>query len=161
MVHTSPVVAIKCLKVGDFQGTLFIWHVCHISRERKYCHKHISIFTMTIFYWSGRNISVNIKQKHSASKSRPTWIKVFEVLVSVASLKRQWSFAELPAFLSARILFLFRYDSEGKGTTMETVGSNLILSTKTGSRSMYSDRVFLSQITDNPTLGQDKVRMLT
>lgn len=42
---------------------------------------------------------------------------------------------------------------------MASIGSNLISpNSKTGSRSMYSDRVFLSQITDDPTLGQDKVR---
>lgn len=42
---------------------------------------------------------------------------------------------------------------------MASIGSNLISpNSKTGSRSMYYDRVFLSQITDDPTVGQDKVR---
>ncbi|URD95318.1 Replication protein [Musa troglodytarum] len=95
MVDTSPVVAIKCLKVGDFQG--------------------VSLSTL-----SRSTVVIN--------PSLPETKKL-----------RSW------------------YDSEGKGTSMASVGSNLVSpNSKTGSRSMYSDRVFLSQITDDPTLGQDK-----
>lgn len=40
---------------------------------------------------------------------------------------------------------------------MASVGSSMVSSAKNGSRSMYSDRVFLSHITENQSLGQDKV----
>ncbi|ERN07534.1 hypothetical protein AMTR_s00154p00046110 [Amborella trichopoda] len=49
------------------------------------------------------------------------------------------------------------YDTEGKGTSMASIGSSVISnSSKLGPRSFYSDRVFLSQIVDDPSLGQDK-----
>ncbi|THU72612.1 hypothetical protein C4D60_Mb04t14040 [Musa balbisiana] len=95
MVDTSPVVAIKCLKVGDFQG--------------------VSLSTLS-------RSTVVINPDLPETKKLRSW-----------------------------------YDSEGKGTSMASIGSNLISpNSKTGSRSMYYDRVFLSQITDDPTVGQDK-----
>ncbi|XWS51231.1 hypothetical protein CRYUN_Cryun12cG0158800 [Craigia yunnanensis] len=48
------------------------------------------------------------------------------------------------------------YDSEGKGSSMASIGSGLSPSSKTGTRSMYTDRVSLSHITGNPSLGDDK-----
>ncbi|KAI4343969.1 hypothetical protein L6164_011252 [Bauhinia variegata] len=48
------------------------------------------------------------------------------------------------------------YDSEGKGASMASVGSGLSSVSKNGMRSMYSDRVSVSQITSNPSLGEDK-----
>jgi hypothetical protein len=56
-----------------------------------------------------------------------------------------------------KALLFGRYDSEGKETSMASVGSGLSPSTKSGARSMYSDRVSLSHITSNPSLGEDKV----
>jgi len=50
-----------------------------------------------------------------------------------------------------------RYDSKGKGISMAPVGAGV--SRSGGSRSMYSDRVFLSHITCDPTLSQDKVHI--
>ncbi|XP_007037579.2 PREDICTED: replication protein A 70 kDa DNA-binding subunit B [Theobroma cacao] len=47
------------------------------------------------------------------------------------------------------------YDSEGKGSSMASVGSGLSPS-KSGARSMYTDRVSLSHITGNPSLGEEK-----
>lgn len=41
---------------------------------------------------------------------------------------------------------------------MASVGADMGASRTGGSRSMYSDRVFLSHITSDPNLGQDKVR---
>ncbi|KAK3029950.1 hypothetical protein RJ639_038178, partial [Escallonia herrerae] len=52
-----------------------------------------------------------------------------------------------------------RYDSEGKETSMASIGSGMSLSTKSGTRSMYSDRVSLSHITSNPSLGEDKLEL--
>lgn len=49
------------------------------------------------------------------------------------------------------------YDSEGKVTSMSSIGSMMSPSAKNGSRSMYTDRVSLSHITSNPSLGEDKV----
>ncbi|KAL1191385.1 Replication protein A 70 kDa DNA-binding subunit B [Cardamine amara subsp. amara] len=49
------------------------------------------------------------------------------------------------------------YDSEGKETSMSAIGSGMNFSANNGSRSMYSDRVCLSHITSNPSLGEEKV----
>ncbi|KAK1273384.1 hypothetical protein QJS04_geneDACA008000 [Acorus gramineus] len=95
MVEKVPVVAIKSLKVGDFQG---------LSLS--------SISKTTVV------ISPDIPE---------------------AKKLRSW------------------YDSEGKETSMSSVGSTMASSmSNNGSRSMYSDRVFLSHIINDPTLGQDK-----
>ncbi|KAG6412308.1 hypothetical protein SASPL_124983 [Salvia splendens] len=48
----------------------------------------------------------------------------------------------------------FWYDSEGKDTSLAAIGPSL--SNRNGARSMYSDRVSLSHITSNPSLGEDK-----
>ncbi|CAH8270436.1 unnamed protein product [Arabidopsis lyrata] len=48
------------------------------------------------------------------------------------------------------------YDAEGKETSMSAIGSGMSSSANNGSRSMYSDRVFLSHITSNPSLGEEK-----
>lgn len=56
-----------------------------------------------------------------------------------------------------------RYDSEGKGASLAPIGAEMG-ATRAGSlKSMYSDRVFLSHITSDPTMGQEKVQswMLT
>ncbi|GKV35510.1 hypothetical protein SLEP1_g43768 [Rubroshorea leprosula] len=90
----SPVVAIKSLKVGDFQG--------------------VSLSTI------GRS-TMQVNPDIPEAKRLRTW-----------------------------------YESEGKGTTMASISSGLSPSSKTGARSMYSDRVALSHITANPSLGEDK-----
>ncbi|KAK3008680.1 hypothetical protein RJ639_014972 [Escallonia herrerae] len=90
----SPVVAIKSLRVGDFQG--------------------VSLSAL--------------------SKS----IVVINPDIPESKKLRSW------------------YDSEGKETSMASIGSGMSLSTKSGTRSMYSDRVSLSHITSNPSLGEDK-----
>ena len=41
---------------------------------------------------------------------------------------------------------------------MAPVGAGMGASSPGGSRSMYADRVFLSHITSDPDLGQDKVK---
>ena len=51
-----------------------------------------------------------------------------------------------------------RYDSEGKGTKMAPIGADMGAARAGGLRSMYSDRVFLSHITSDPNLGQEKVQ---
>ncbi|KAI7732292.1 hypothetical protein M8C21_028005 [Ambrosia artemisiifolia] len=48
------------------------------------------------------------------------------------------------------------FQTEGKETNMESIGSNLSPSMKNGGRSMYTDRVTLDQITSNPSLGEEK-----
>ncbi|XP_039116942.1 replication protein A 70 kDa DNA-binding subunit B-like [Dioscorea cayenensis subsp. rotundata] len=93
-VDSAPVVAIKSLKVGDFQG-----------------------------------VSLS-----SVSKSK--------VLIN----------PDLPEAKKLRAWF----DSEGKGTSMASVGSGFSALSKNGAKSMYSDRVLLSHITNDQTLGQDK-----
>ena len=50
-----------------------------------------------------------------------------------------------------------RYDSEGKESSMASVSSGMSPSSKSGSSSMYSDRVSLSHILKNPSFGEEKV----
>lgn len=94
IVDNSPIVAIKSLKVGDFQG--------------------ISLSTV-----SRSTVVVNPDTPESAKL-------------------RSW------------------YESEGKGTSMASVASGMSPSSTSGLRSMYSDRVTLSHITSNPSLGEEK-----
>ncbi|KAM3318841.1 replication protein A 70 kDa DNA-binding subunit B [Capsicum chacoense] len=94
MADKSPVVAIKSLKVGDFQG--------------------VSLSAL-----SKSNIVVNPD-------------------LPEAKKLRSW------------------YDSEGKETSLASVGSGMSPSIKSGARSMYTDRVSLLHITSSPSLGEDK-----
>ncbi|VVB17558.1 unnamed protein product [Arabis nemorensis] len=94
MADKSPVIAIKSLKVGDFQG--------------------VSLSTI-----SRSNVVINPESPEA--KKLKSW-----------------------------------YDSEGKETSMSSIGSGMSPSAKNGSRSMYTDRVVLSHITSNPSLGEEK-----
>ncbi|KAF8399600.1 hypothetical protein HHK36_015469 [Tetracentron sinense] len=91
--ETAPIVALKSLKVGDFQG--------------------VSLSSLS-------KSTVLVNPDIPESKKLRSW-----------------------------------YDSEGKGTSMASVGSGMISTSKSGMRSMYSDRVCLSHITSNPSLGED------
>ncbi|WOH03440.1 hypothetical protein DCAR_0622838 [Daucus carota subsp. sativus] len=90
----SPVIAIKSLKVGDFQG--------------------VSLSSLS------RSVIV-VNPETPESKKLKSW-----------------------------------YDSEGKESPMASVGTGLSPSSKSGGRSMYSDRVSISYITSNPSLGEEK-----
>ncbi|KAK8560004.1 hypothetical protein V6N13_061381 [Hibiscus sabdariffa] len=94
LADKSPVVAIKSLKVSDFQG--------------------VSLSTL------GKS-KVMIKPDIPEAKKLRSW-----------------------------------YDSEGKGSSMANIGMGLSPSSRTGARSMYTDRVSLSHITGNPSLGDEK-----
>ncbi|KAK4779372.1 hypothetical protein SAY86_006900 [Trapa natans] len=94
IAEKSPTVAIKSLKVGDFQG------------------------------------------------------------VSLSALSRSVVLVN-PDIVEAKNLRSW-FDSEGKGTSMESVGSGVVSSARGGARSMYSDRVSISHITSNPSMGEDK-----
>lgn len=94
MADKSPVVAIKSLKVGDFQG--------------------VSLSAL-----SKSNVVVNPD-------------------LPEATKLRSW------------------YDSEGKETSLASVGSGMSPSMKAGARSMYNDRVTLLHITSNLSLGEEK-----
>ncbi|KAK6925113.1 OB-fold nucleic acid binding domain, AA-tRNA synthetase-type [Dillenia turbinata] len=48
------------------------------------------------------------------------------------------------------------YDSEGKGKSMVSAGAGMSSSPQSGARSMYTERVFLSYITNNQSLGEEK-----
>ncbi|KAA0057997.1 replication protein A 70 kDa DNA-binding subunit B [Cucumis melo var. makuwa] len=90
----SPIIAVKYLRVGDFQG--------------------VSLSTISR---SSITINPDIKEAHDL---------------------RSW------------------YDAEGKAVSMSSVSSGMSPSTKSGSRSMYSDRVSLSHINQNKSLGEEK-----
>ncbi|KAF4385041.1 hypothetical protein G4B88_017842 [Cannabis sativa] len=90
----SPVVAIKSLKVGDFQG--------------------LSLSTLS-------RSMLMVNPDIPEAKNLKSW-----------------------------------FDSEGKEASLASVGSGMSPSARNGARSMYSDRVSLSHITENPSLGDDK-----
>ncbi|KAM7480100.1 hypothetical protein LguiA_028313 [Lonicera macranthoides] len=90
----SPVVAIKSLRVGDFQG--------------------VSLSSLS------KSIIV-VNPETPESKKLKSW-----------------------------------YDSEGKETSMASIGSETSPLSKAGIRSLYSDRVALSHITTNQSLGEEK-----
>ncbi|XP_010423144.1 PREDICTED: replication protein A 70 kDa DNA-binding subunit B [Camelina sativa] len=94
MADDHPVIAIKSLKVGDFQG--------------------VSLSTI-----SRSNVVINPDSPE-------------------ATKLKSW------------------YDSEGKETSMSAIGSGMSSPANNGSRSMYSDRVSLSHIISNPSLGEEK-----
>ncbi|KAI3733205.1 hypothetical protein L1987_64425 [Smallanthus sonchifolius] len=94
MANDSPIVAIKSLRVSDFQG--------------------VSLSTVA------KSI-IEINPDSPDSQKLKSW-----------------------------------YCSEGKETTMESLGSTLSPSMKSGGRSMYTDRVTLDHITSNPSLGEEK-----
>ncbi|KAE8681415.1 Replication protein A 70 kDa DNA-binding subunit B [Hibiscus syriacus] len=94
LADTSPVVAIKSLKVSDFQG--------------------VSLSTL------GKS-TVIINPDIPEAKKLRSW-----------------------------------YDLEGKVSSMANIGMGLSPSSRTGAISMYTDRVSLSHITSNPSLGDDK-----
>jgi replication factor A1 len=50
-----------------------------------------------------------------------------------------------------------RYDSEGKDTSLAPIGAEMGAARAGGFKSTYSDRVFLSHITSDPAMGQEKV----
>ncbi|KAK1427233.1 hypothetical protein QVD17_15916 [Tagetes erecta] len=94
MADESPVVAIKSLRVSDFQG--------------------VSLSTIN------KSI-IEINPNSPDSQKLKSW-----------------------------------FQSEGKESSLEAVGSNLSSSMQSGGRSMYTDRVTLDQITSDPSLGEDK-----
>ncbi|CAG7860281.1 unnamed protein product, partial [Brassica rapa] len=94
MADKSPVIAIKSLKVGDFQG--------------------VSLSTI-------RRSNVVINPESPEAKKLKSW-----------------------------------FDSEGKEASMSSIGSGMSPLAKNGSWSMYTDRVLLSHITSNPSLGDEK-----
>ncbi|KMS97799.1 hypothetical protein BVRB_5g123610 [Beta vulgaris subsp. vulgaris] len=94
MADKSPVVAIKSVKVGDFQGV-------------------------------------------SLSAISKSILKINPDLPESQKL-RSW------------------YDSEGREASLASVGAGMSPSPNSAGRSMYSDRVSISHITSNPSLGDDK-----
>lgn len=94
LADKSPVVAIKALKVGDFQG--------------------VSLSTI------GKSTVLINPDTPDANKLR------------------------------------YWYESEGKGTSMASVGTGMSPSSNSATRSVYSDRVTLSHLTSNPALGDGK-----
>ncbi|CAN1795936.1 Replication protein A 70 kDa DNA-binding subunit B, partial [Linum perenne] len=94
IAEQSPVVAIKALRVGDFQG--------------------VSLSTV------GKSM-LQVNPDTPESKKLRSW-----------------------------------YDSDGKDSSVAPVGSGLSPSMKNGGRSMYADRVPLSRIVNDQSLGDDK-----
>nr|CAD1837939.1 unnamed protein product [Ananas comosus var. bracteatus] len=117
--------------------------------------------TVTVSLWN--DLATNIGQELLdmvdtapivAIKSLKLLIIILDFRVSLSTLTKSTVLIN-PDLPEAKKLKSW-YDSEGKGASMASVGSDIVSSSRTGLRSMYSDRVFLSQITNDPSLGQDK-----
>ncbi|KAJ0105621.1 hypothetical protein Patl1_18907 [Pistacia atlantica] len=126
MVDQSPVVAIKSLKVGDFQGSLKL-NVIESCKWRYMVVK--KLYSFVIYFYAIAGISLSALGKST-------------VLIN----------PDIPEAKKLRAWF----DSEGKETSMASIGSGLSPPTKTGAWSMYSDRVTLSHITSDPLMGEEK-----
>ncbi|KAJ8752723.1 hypothetical protein K2173_007033 [Erythroxylum novogranatense] len=114
--------------------------------------------TVVVSLWNDLATNVGQELLDIADKSPVIAIKSLKVGdfqgVSLSALPRSILQVD-PEIPEAKKLRCW-YDSEGKLTSMASVSSGLSPSTKSGARSMYSDRVSMSRITSDPSLGSDK-----
>ncbi|XP_075660812.1 replication protein A 70 kDa DNA-binding subunit B [Castanea sativa] len=114
--------------------------------------------TVVVSLWNDLATSVGQELLDIADKSPIVAIKSLKVGefqgVSLSTLSRSVVLIN-PDLPEAKKLRSW-YDSEGKESSMASVGSGMSPSSKSGSRSMYSDRVSLSHILKNPSLGEEK-----
>ncbi|XP_057952640.1 replication protein A 70 kDa DNA-binding subunit B [Malania oleifera] len=114
--------------------------------------------TVVVSLWNDLATNVGQELLDIADKSPIVAIKSLKVGdfqgVSLSTLSRSTLFVnpEIPESNKLRSW----YDSEGKDTSMASVGQGMSPSSNAGIRSMYSDRVSLNHITSNPSLGEDK-----
>ncbi|KAM3751247.1 hypothetical protein ACB098_04G094100 [Castanea mollissima] len=114
--------------------------------------------TVVVSLWNDLATSVGQELLDIADKSPIVAIKSLKVGefqgVSLSTLSRSVVLIN-PDLPEAKKLRSW-YDSEGKESSMASVGSGMSPSSKSGSRSMYSDRVSVSHILKNPSLGEEK-----
>ncbi|KAK9996254.1 hypothetical protein SO802_020940 [Lithocarpus litseifolius] len=114
--------------------------------------------TVVVSLWNDLATSVGQELLDIADKSPIVAIKSLKVGefqgVSLSTLSRSVVLVN-PDLPEAKKLRSW-YDSEGKESSMASVSSGMSPSSKSGSRSMYSDRVSLSHILKNPSLGEEK-----
>ncbi|KAK4568007.1 hypothetical protein RGQ29_003674 [Quercus rubra] len=114
--------------------------------------------TVVVSLWNDLATSVGQELLDIADKSPIVAIKSLKVGefqgVSLSTLSRSVVLVN-PDLPEAKKLRSW-YDSEGKESSMASVSSGMSPSSKSGSRSMYSDRVSLSHIQKNPSLGEEK-----
>ncbi|KAK7838737.1 replication protein A 70 kDa DNA-binding subunit B [Quercus suber] len=114
--------------------------------------------TVVVSLWNDLATSVGQELLDIADKSPIVAIKSLKVGdfqgVSLSALSRSVALVN-PDLPEAKKLRSW-YDSEGKESSMASVSSGMSPSSKSGSRSMYSDRVSLSHIQKNPSLGDEK-----
>lgn len=108
-----------------------------------------------------RCIVIDFEQKCYSSQSRDTRSQKVEILVRKSeildSVDLLFTYSPIISLVNYLLWWLYRYESEGKDTSLAAIGSGLSPSTNGGARSMYSDRVSLAHVTSNPSLGEDKV----
>ncbi|KAI4303759.1 hypothetical protein MLD38_039355 [Melastoma candidum] len=114
--------------------------------------------TVTVSLWNDLATNIGKELLDNADKSPIVAIKSLRVGdfqgVSLSSISRSTVVID-PDSPEAKKLRSW-FDSEGKGTSMASVGSGLAASMRNGSRSMYSDRVLLHHLSSNQSLGEDK-----
>ncbi|XP_050257037.1 replication protein A 70 kDa DNA-binding subunit B [Quercus robur] len=114
--------------------------------------------TVVVSLWNDLATSVGQELLDIADKSPIVAIKSLKVGefqgVSLSTLSRSVALVN-PDLPEAKKLRSW-YDSEGKESSLASVGSGMSPSSKSGLRSMYSDRVSLSHIQKNPSLGEEK-----
>ncbi|KAL1541691.1 Replication protein A 70 kDa DNA-binding subunit B [Salvia divinorum] len=114
--------------------------------------------TVVVSLWNDLATSVGQELLDMADKSPVVAIKSLKVGefqgVSLSALSKSIILVD-PDTPEAKKLRSW-YDSEGKDTSLAAIGNDLSLSNRNGARSMYTDRVTLSHITSNLSLGEDK-----
>ncbi|KAL1566380.1 Replication protein A 70 kDa DNA-binding subunit B [Salvia divinorum] len=112
--------------------------------------------TVVVSLWNDLAMSFGQELLDMADKSPVVAMKSLKVGefqgVSLSALSKSIMVVD-PDMPEAKKL-RFWYDSEGKDTSLAAIGPSP--SNRNGARSMYSDRVSLSHITSNPSLGEDK-----
>ncbi|XP_047969725.1 replication protein A 70 kDa DNA-binding subunit B-like [Salvia hispanica] len=114
--------------------------------------------TVVVSLWNDLATSVGQELLDMADKSPVVAIKSLKVGefqgVSLSALSKSIILVD-PDTPEAKKLRSW-YDSEGKDTSLAAIGNDSSPSNRNGARSMYTDRVTLSHITSNLSLGEDK-----
>ncbi|KAG6401797.1 hypothetical protein SASPL_138662 [Salvia splendens] len=114
--------------------------------------------TVVVSLWNDLATSVGQELLDMADKSPVVAIKSLKVGefqgVSLSALSKSIVLVD-PDTPEAKKLRSW-YDSEGKDTSLAAIGNDSSPSNRNGARSMYTDRVTLSHITSNLSLGEDQ-----
>ncbi|KAJ9545274.1 LOW QUALITY PROTEIN: hypothetical protein OSB04_024981 [Centaurea solstitialis] len=136
MGDNPPIVAIKSLKVGEFQGDIVL------------------VFNyLYLRYVSSFFLGLSLSMLYSNRSGHTT---MFDIKIMTLNATKAFIFLITTKIYSSHRYFFHRYDSKGKETISAllcSAASTRLM--KTPAPSMFSDRVTLHFITSNPFLGED------